>query len=163
MAQALKVAMAANEEMHHLREGAEGREANTEGKLQVVRAHMQRWADTFIFVELESCLAKLGSSMDQVMAKVQSILVGFEPEGVTLAGEMLARMEAARERLKAFVKKTAEDSVQFAMSLMKPHIPKADLGPVGEGITPDCTDDEWTSHFDSAKPLADRIMTQIDL
>jgi hypothetical protein len=35
MAQELKVAMAANEEMHHLREGAEGREANTEGKLRM--------------------------------------------------------------------------------------------------------------------------------
>jgi hypothetical protein len=101
---------------------------------RVVDARMQHWADTFIFVELESCLAELGSAMDQVMAKVESILVGFEPEGVTLAGEMLARMEAAREGLKAFVKKTAGDSVQFAMSLMKSNIPKADLGPVGEGV-----------------------------
>jgi hypothetical protein len=35
MARELKVAVVANEELHQLREGAEGREANTEGKLQM--------------------------------------------------------------------------------------------------------------------------------
>jgi hypothetical protein len=55
--------------------------------------------------------------------------------------------------------KIARDLVQFAMALVKSHIPEADLGPVGEGVVPDCTDDEQTMHFDSAKPLADRIMT----
>jgi hypothetical protein len=49
------------------------------------------------------------------------------------------------------------------MALVKSHILEADLGPVVEGVAPDCTDDEWTMHFDSAKPLADCIMTQIDL
>jgi hypothetical protein len=63
---------------------------------------------------------------------------------------MPASMEAARDRLKAFVKKTAGDSVQFAMALMKSHIPEADLGPVGEGVVPDCTDDEWIAHLNSA-------------
>jgi hypothetical protein len=32
--------------------------------------------------------------MDQVIAKVDSILVAFEPEGVALAEEMPARVEA---------------------------------------------------------------------
>jgi hypothetical protein len=71
-------------------------------------------------------------------------------------------MEAAQDCLKSFVK-TAGDSVQFAMVLVKSHIPEADLGPVGEDVAPDCIDDEWTAHFDSTKPLADRIMTEIDM
>jgi hypothetical protein len=34
----------------------------------------------------------------------------------------------------------------------KSHLPEADLDPVGEGITLDCTDDEWMTCFESAKP-----------
>jgi hypothetical protein len=43
--------------------------------------------------------------MDQVIAKVDSILVVFELEGVSLAEEMPAHMEASQDRLKAFIKK----------------------------------------------------------
>jgi hypothetical protein len=86
-----------------------------------------------------------------VITKVDSILLVFEPEGVALAEEMQACMEAAQDRLKAFVKKAAQDSMQFAMALVMSHIPEADLGPVGDGVMPDCTDDEWTVHFNSAK------------
>lgn len=45
------------------------------------------------------------------------------------------------------------------MALMKSHIPEVDLSSVGEDVAPDYIDDEWTAHFDSAKPLADHIMT----
>jgi hypothetical protein len=126
---------------------------------RVVGAFVQQWADTFIFVELELHLAESRSALDQVIVKVDSILVVFEPKGVALAEEMQAYMDAAQDHLKTFVKQAVGDSVQFAMALMKSHIPKADLGPVGDGVAPDCTDDEWAVHFDSAKPLADCIMT----
>jgi hypothetical protein len=39
MARELEVAVKANEELHRLREGAEGREANTEGKLWMEKQH----------------------------------------------------------------------------------------------------------------------------
>jgi hypothetical protein len=41
MALELEVAMKANEELHQLREGAEGREANTEGKLRMEKQHRE--------------------------------------------------------------------------------------------------------------------------
>jgi hypothetical protein len=41
MARELKVAVAANEELHQLYEGEEGREANTEGKLQMEKQHRE--------------------------------------------------------------------------------------------------------------------------
>jgi hypothetical protein len=88
---------------------------------RVVGAFVQHGADTFILVELELRLAESRSALDKMITKVDSILVAFEPEGVTLAEEMQARMEAARDRLKAFFKKAAGDSVQFSMFLVKSH------------------------------------------
>jgi hypothetical protein len=37
-----------------------------------------------VFVELESCLAESGSTLDQVIGKVDSLLVAFEPKGLPL-------------------------------------------------------------------------------
>jgi hypothetical protein len=39
MARELEVAMKANEELHRVREGAVGREANTKGKLRMEKQH----------------------------------------------------------------------------------------------------------------------------
>jgi hypothetical protein len=41
MAWELEVAVKANEELHRLREGAEGWEANTEGKLRMEKQHRE--------------------------------------------------------------------------------------------------------------------------
>jgi hypothetical protein len=49
--------------------------------------------------------------MDQVIAKVDSILVAFEPKGVALAEEMQTCMEAAWDHLKVFIKRTNGDSM----------------------------------------------------
>jgi hypothetical protein len=62
------------------------------------------------------------------------IPAAFELEGVALAEEMQACMEAALGRLNAFVKWVATDAVQFSMALVKSHLLEADLDPVGEGV-----------------------------
>jgi hypothetical protein len=50
---------------------------------------------------VESRLAESRSFLDQIIGKVDSILVAFEPERVALVEEMPAQMEVARGRLKA--------------------------------------------------------------
>jgi hypothetical protein len=101
--------------------------------------------------------------LERVISKVDSILVAFEPEGVTLAEQVQEHMEAAWGRVKAFIKKATRDSVKLAIALVKSHDPKADLDPVGEGITADCTNNEWKAHFASIGPLAEQIMGQVNL
>jgi hypothetical protein len=117
----------------------------------------------FCFCRAGVAPGRVELALDQVTSKLDSILVAFDLEEVTLAMEMSARMEAARGRLKSFVKRVATDVVQFSMALVKFHLPEEDLDPVKEGVAPDCTDEECTTHFESTKPLADHFMTQIDL
>jgi hypothetical protein len=69
-----------------------------------------------------------------VISKVDSILVAFESEEVTLAEQVQERMEAARGCLKAFIKKASRDSAQFVMAIVKSHDLEVDLDPVGEGV-----------------------------
>ena len=60
------------------------------------------------------------------------------------AAESLAeRLEASRGRLEACIRGAAKDAVQHTLGLVKTHLPKADLDPVGDGIPEDCSDAEW--------------------
>jgi hypothetical protein len=56
-------------------------------------------------------MAESRSALDQVIGKLDSILVVFEPEEVTLAEEIPTRMEAARGHLMSVIKKVATDAV----------------------------------------------------
>ncbi|RLM68907.1 hypothetical protein C2845_PM17G06750 [Panicum miliaceum] len=158
MARELKVVVAANDELHQLREGAEGQESLTEEKLRLEKQRCQ-----VSFAKMESRLADARADLDQLMPKIDVVLVAFEPEGVALAEEAARRMNGARERPEAFVRKTDKDSMQFAMALVKSHNPEVDLDPVGEGVAEDCTDAEWDSHFATVGPLAERIMGQVNM
>ncbi|RLN09648.1 hypothetical protein C2845_PM11G17900 [Panicum miliaceum] len=154
MTRELKVVVAANEDLHQLHEGAEGRESLTEQKLRLEKQRCE---------EVESHLANTRTDLDQLMAKIDALLVAFELEGVALAEEAVQRLDHARERLTAFVSKTAKDSVQFVMALVKSHSPETDLNPMGEGIVEDCTDADWDAHFAAVGPLAERIMSQVNM
>lgn len=103
------------------------------------------------FVELESRLAGVRADMD----KIDSVLVALELKGVALAEQVPERLDAARGWLKAFIKKTTKESMQFAMALMRSYYLEADLDPVGEGTMADCTDNEWEAHFTTIGPLAE--------
>lgn len=91
------------------------------------------------------------------------MLVAFEPEEVTLTEEVSQRLDATWDRLRVFVKKTAQDAVQLAMALVKSHNLEADLVPVGEGVGVSCTDAKSEAYFAAAGPLAERIMDQVSL
>jgi hypothetical protein len=86
--------------------------------------------------------------------------VAFEQEGAALDEEMLTCLEAARGRLKAFVKKATGDSMQYAMALVKSHDPKADLDLLGDVVAANCTEAEWKAHFAAVGPLTEQIMAR---
>ncbi|RLN21844.1 hypothetical protein C2845_PM07G10810 [Panicum miliaceum] len=101
MARELKVVVAANEELHRLRDGAEGQESLTKQKLQLEKQCFQGGVP----------FGQRSADLDHLMAKIDAVLVAFEPEGVALAEEVAQRLDGAREHLKAFVRNTAKDSV----------------------------------------------------
>ena len=75
---------------------------------------------------------------------MDAILTTFEPEGMAVAEDLEARLEAARGRLEGFARKVAEDTAQYTRGLVKSHFPEADLEPVGYGIAPDTSDLAWS-------------------
>ena len=111
----------------------------------------------------EARLAEARGSLDRLSDKLDGILAAFEPLEVALAEELTTQLDASRERLRSFVKKVAGDAVQYTMGLVRSHLLAADLEPVGDGIPPECSNEEWEAYLASAKPLADRITADLDL
>ena len=48
---------------------------------------------------------------------MDAILTTFEPEGMAVAEDLEARLEAARGRLEGFARKVAEDAAQYTLGL----------------------------------------------
>ena len=85
----------------------------------------------------------------------------FEPEGVAAPESLSERLEASRGRLEAFIRGAAKDVVQHTLSLVKTHLPEADLGPVGDGVPEDCSDAEWEANHAAVLEIAEPIMAEL--
>jgi hypothetical protein len=80
----------------------------------------------------------------------------FEPEGV-------AAEEGLSERLEGFVERVARDAMEYTMGLVKSHFPEADLDPMGDGIPPNCSNEDWEANHSSVQGITKHIMADLDL
>ncbi|XP_039786419.1 uncharacterized protein LOC120652614 [Panicum virgatum] len=125
----------ANADLQKGRDAAEAREGATEDKLRLERQAREG---------AEARLAEALEALGRFTGKVDAILATFEPEGMAVAEDLEARLEAARERLEGFARKVAESTAQYTLGLVKSHFSEADLEPVGDGIAPDTSDLAWS-------------------
>ena len=78
------------------------------------------------------------------------------------AAESLAeRLEASCGRLEACIRGAAKDVVQHTLGLVKTHLPKADLDPVGDGIPEDCSDAEWEANHATVLEIVERVVVEL--
>ena len=115
------------------------------------------------FVGSEAQLAEARRLLDCLTDKLHAILAAFEPSGVAMAEDLAARLEAARGRLRTFMKKVAGDAIQYTMGLVKSHYPEVDLETVGDGMVPDTSDLAWSGYFTDARPIAERVAADLNL
>ena len=101
--------------------------------------------------------------MQRFTSQVDGILTAFEPDSADLTENLGARLEAARGRLEGFIRRVAEDTIQYSLGLMKSHFSDADLEPVGDGIAPDTSDLAWSDYLTSARPIAERMAVNLNL
>ena len=107
----------------------------------------------------EAQLAGAVAALGRLTGKVNGILCAFEPEGTAAVEEL----EAARERLEVFARGVAEDASQYTLRLVKSHYPEADLEPVGDGMAPDTSDLAWSDYLIDARPIAERVVADLNL
>jgi len=46
---------------------------------------------------------------------------------------------------------------------VKSHFPVVDLEPVGDGVAPDTSDLAWADYLSSARPIAERVVADLNL
>ena len=49
------------------------------------------------------------------------------------------------------------------MGLVKSDFPEADLDPVGDGVPPDCSEEDWEANHTSVRGIAERIVADLNL
>ena len=94
---------------------------------------------------------------------MSAILAAFEPEDTAAAGELEARLEAAHGRLGVFARGVAKDAAQYTLGLVKSHFPEAELEPVGDGMAPETSDLAWADYLVDARPIAERVVADLNL
>ena len=101
------------------------------------------------------------ATLDHLSRPLEALLGAFEPEGMAAAESLSERLEASRGQLEAVVKGAARDAVQHTLGLVKTHLPKADLDPVGDGVPEDCSDVDWEANHAAVLEIAERIMAEL--
>ena len=114
-----------------------------------------------LFAEAEGEAAQGWATLGRLSRPLEALLGAFEPEGVVAAESLSERLEASRGRLEAFIRGAAKDVVQHTLGLVKSHILKADLDPVGDGVPEDCSDADWESNHAAVLEIAERIMAEL--
>ena len=112
---------------------------------------------------MEGQLTEARVTLDSLSGQLDALLGAFELEGVAAAEGLPERLEASRGRLEAFVKGPATDVVQYTMGLVKSDFPEADLDPVGDGVPPDCSEEDWEANHTSIRGIAERIVADLNL
>ena len=78
------------------------------------------------------------------------------------AAESLSeRLEAWRGRLEAFVKGAVRDAMQHTLGLVKSHLPKADLDPVGNDVPEDCSVADGEANHAAVLEIAEHIVDEL--
>ena len=111
----------------------------------------------------EAQLAEVLAALGWLTGKVNAVLAAFEPKGTAAAEELEARLEAARGRLGVFARGVAEDVSQYTLGLVKFYYQVADLEPMGDGMVPDTSDLAWSDYLADARPIAERVATDLNL
>ena len=106
-------------------------------------------------------MAQGRAMLDRLSRLLEALLGVFEPEGVAVAESPSERMEASRGRLEAFIRRANKDAVLHTLGLVKTHLPKVDLGPVGDGVPEDCSDAEWEANHAAVLEIAERIIAEL--
>ena len=59
------------------------------------------------------------------------------------------------------IRGAAKDAMQHTLGLVKTHLPKADLDPVGDDIPEDCSDAEWEANHAAVLEIAERVVAEL--
>jgi hypothetical protein len=109
---------------------------------------------------VEDQTAQGRETLNRLSRLLEALLGAFEPEGVVAAESLSGRLEASHGRLEAFVKEAARDAMQHTLALVKTHLPKADLDPVGDDVPEDCSDADWEANH-TAVEIAEHVMAEL--
>ena len=123
------------------------------------------WADgaECFSADAEGRLTEAQVTLDHLSGQLDALLVVFEPESMATTEGLPERLEASRGRLEAFVKGAAGDAVQYTMGLVRSHFLEADLDPVGDGVPPDRSEEDWEANHSSIQGIAERIVADLNL
>ena len=121
------------------------------------------WADPAgrFSTEAEDQAAQGRTTLYRLSRPLEALLGAFEPEGVASAESLSERLGASCGRLEAFIKGAAKDAVRHTLGLVKTHLPKSDLDPVGDGIPEDCSDTVWEANHAAVLEIAERIIAEL--
>nr|TKV99875.1 hypothetical protein SEVIR_8G073201v2 [Setaria viridis] len=66
-------------------------------------------------------------------------------------------LKGVLEKFTNYVKKTAESISKQLLAMVKSFYPQANLAPMAEGITEDCSDEQFQQYLEEMAPIAQEV------
>ena len=123
------------------------------------------WADVaeYFSAQAEGLVTEARAMLDRLNGQLDALLGAFETEGVAAAEGLAEWLEVSRGRLEAFVKGAAGYVVQYTMGLVRSYFLETDLDPVGDGIPPDFSVEDWEANHASVRDISKCIVGDLKL
>ena len=124
------------------------------------------------FVEVAMQIKKLAEEkelrekeLDELKATAQAIIDMVDPpeEEAAQGKILLERLQGAPQKIVKYLSDTSRQYVSHVLGLVKFYWPKANLIPLGEGMSVECTEERFADLMEEMKPIADRIVDVLEL
>ena len=102
--------------------------------------------------------------LDELKAAAQTVvdMVDLPEEGAELTKTLLERLHGVSQGIIKYLSDTTRQYVSHVLGLVKSYWPQANLVPLGEGISIECSEDKFAYLVEEVKPIADRIVDSLE-
>jgi len=102
--------------------------------------------------------------LGELKAAAQAVVDMVDPpeESTHVDKTSLERLQGAPQKIMRYLSDITRGYVSHVLGLVKYYWPKANLVPLGEGISIDCSEEKFTALVEEVKPIADRIVDTLE-
>jgi len=96
--------------------------------------------------------------LEELKTAAQAVVDMVDPpkEGTVQDKTLLERLQGAPQKIVKYLSDTSRQYVSHVLGLVKFYWPKANLIPLGEGMSVECTEQKFADFVEEVKPIADR-------
>ena len=101
-------------------------------------------------------LVDLRVAAQAVVDTVDPVEEGTDPR------PLLERLWDVPQRIAGYLSETSKQYMEHVLVLVKSYWPGANLSPLGDGLSAECSDEKFAEYVEEVKPIAEKIIDSLE-